>query len=194
MCLAMRVQLPPRPSRKKGVGIYMSTKDERKSLIKEPLPVNLSELAKIVPVNYSMVGPDKVLTSIVEIDEQVARVQEIMGPYVQYMQNQRDALMKRALDEGIDKDSSAVLIEIKGRQNRNEIEDLEAFELQFPGALQKIREEQERKIRMKFDKDIRAIPDSSVQLTVADQIVGKDAVTEFVGFQPVKIMYEVRRV
>jgi hypothetical protein len=172
----------------------MMPKDEKKSLIKEPLPVNLSELAKIVPVNYSMVGKDRVLASIVEIDEQVTKVQEILAPFVQYMQNQRDTLMKRAQEEKITQDTVAMLVETKGKQMRNEIEDLEAFELQFPGALDKIREEQERKIRMKFDKDIRAIPDSTVQLTVADQIVGKDAVTEFVGYQPVKVTYEVRRV
>jgi hypothetical protein len=171
----------------------MSTKDERKSLISDPLPMDLSELSRIIPVNYSMVGPDKVLTSIVEIDEQVSRVQEILAPFVQYMQEQRETLMKRALEESITKDAHAMLIETKGRQERNAIEDLEAFELQFPGALEKIREEQERKIRMKFDKDIRGLPDASLPLTVADQVVGKDAVTEFVGLQPVKITYEVRR-
>jgi len=56
----------------------MDPKKEQKSLIAEPLPVNLSDIAKIVPHDYSMVGPDKVLTSIVEIDEMVEKVQEIL--------------------------------------------------------------------------------------------------------------------
>ena len=172
----------------------MLPKEENKSLIKEPLPANLSALAKIVPINYSMVGKDRVLASIIEIDEQGAQVQDLVAPFYQYMQKQREALMKRAQDENITTDSVAMLVEVEGRKSRNDIEDLEAFELQFPGALEKIRADQERKIKLKYDRDIKSVPDSSVPLTVADEIVGKNEVTEFVGYKPVVITYEVRKV
>lgn len=172
----------------------MMPKDEKKSLIKEPLPVNLSELAKIVPVNYSMVGKDRVLASIVEIDEQVSKVQEILAPFVQYMQNQRDTLMKRAQEEKITQDAVAVLIENKGKQMRNEIEDLEAFELQFPGKIAEIRKEQSIKLAKDLLKKLQNLEDSEVPLGVADDVIGKEKITEFVGYQPVKVTYEVRRV
>ena len=171
----------------------MSTKDERKSLISDPLPMDLTELSRIIPVNYSVVGPDKVLTSIVEIDEQVARVQQVLAPFVKYMQDQRDALMKRAQDEGISKDAGAVLVEIPGKQMRNKITDLDAFKLQFPQEYESIREQQEKDIDDAYKKANRDLEESEIPLTLADKKCGKDAVTEFVGYKPVTITYEVRR-
>lgn len=171
----------------------MSTRDERKSLMSETLPVNLSELAKIVPVNYSMVGPDKVLTSIVEIDEQVARVQEILAPFVKYMQDQRDALMTRALEEHITENPGAVLLEIEGKKMRNEITDIEAFCCAFNEEYQTIREVQGKDIEAKYQKQKRELETSKIPLTLADKYVGKDRITEFVGVQPVRVTYEVRR-
>ena len=169
----------------------MNAKDESKSLIAEPLPI--SNLANMVMVDYTCVGPDRVLTSIVQIDEQVDQIQQILQPFIGNLMKQREALMKRALDESITEGIGAVLIETKGKKNRNEIEDFETFELQFPGAIEKIRNEQRRKITVKYDKDLAEIPDSDIPLGVADEIVGKKPVTDFVGYQPVKVTYEVQR-
>lgn len=169
----------------------MATKEESKSLIAEPLPI--SNLANMVMVDYTLVGPDRVLTSIVQIDEQVDQIQTVLQPFIGNLMMQREALLKRAMDEGIKEDMGAVLIETEGRKSRNEIEDLETFELQFPGALEKIRNEQRRKITVKYDKDLAAVPDSDIPLGVADEIVGKKTITEFVGYQPVKVTYQVQR-
>jgi hypothetical protein len=169
----------------------MNPKEEKKSLIAEPLPI--SNLANMVMVDYTLVGPDKVLTSIVQIDEQVDQIQQVLQPFIGNLMMQREALMKRAQDEDIKEDAGAVLIETEGKKNRNEIEDLETFELQFPGKLLKIRDEQKRKITVKYEKDVAKVPDSDVPLGVADEIVGKDLITEFVGYQPVKVTYQVQR-
>jgi len=169
----------------------MKAKEEQKSLIAEPLPI--SNLANMVMVDYTLVGPDKVLTSIVQIDEQVDQIQQVLQPFIGNLMMQREALMKRAQDEDIKQDAGAVLIETEGKKNRNEIEDLDTFELQFPGKLQKIRDEQKRKITVKYEKDVAKVPDSPVPLGVADEIVGKDLITEFVGYQPVKVTYQVQR-
>jgi len=169
----------------------MNPKEETKSLIAEPLPI--SNLANMVMVDYALVGPDKVLTSIVQIDEQVDQIQSVLAPFLSNLMKQRESLMKRAQDEDIKEDAGAVLIETEGKKNRNEIEDLETFELQFPGKLLKIRDEQHRKLSVKFDKDVAKVNDSPVPLGVADEIVGKDLITEFVGYQPVKVTYQVQR-
>ena len=169
----------------------MNAKEESKSLIAEPLPI--SNLAKIQMVDYTLVGPDRVLTSIVQIDEQIDQIQSVLAPYLSNLMKQRESLMKRAQDEKIKEDAGALLIETEGKKNRNEIEDLDTFELKFPGKLQKIRDEQKRKINVKYEKDIAKVPDSAVPLGVADEIVGKDLITEFVGYQPVKVTYEVQK-
>jgi hypothetical protein len=169
----------------------MSTKEESKSLIAEPLPI--SNLSNMVMVDYTLVGKDKVLTSIVQIDEQVDIIQQILQPFIGNLMMQREALLKRAQDEKITEDAGAVLIETEGKKNRNDIVDLETFELQFPGAIEKIRNEQRRKITVKYDKDLSRVPDSDIPLGVADEIVGKDKVTDFVGYQPVKVTYQVQR-
>ena len=169
----------------------MNAKEESKSLIAEPLPI--SNLANMVMVDYTLVGPDKVLTSIVQIDEQVDQIQSVLAPFLSNLMKQRESLMKRAQDEDIKEDAGAVLIETEGKKNRNEIEDLDTFELQFPFALQKIRQEQVRKLTVKYDKDCVKVSGSPVPLGVADEIVGKDLITEFVGYQPVKVTYQVQR-
>jgi len=40
---------------------------------------------------------------------------------------------------------------------------------------------------------VAKVNDSPVPLGVADEIVGKDLITEFVGYQPVKVTYQVQR-
>jgi len=52
---------------------------------------------------------------------------------------------------------------------------------------------QEKDIDEKHKKQIREIEESKIPLTLADKYVGKDKVTEFVGFKPTVITYEVRR-
>lgn len=176
-----------------GVENYMSSKEERKELISEPLPVSLSDLAGIIPVDYTLVSSDRVLTSIVQIDEQIQQIQAILSPFLTNLGKQRELLMTRAHSEGIKEDMGAVLVEVPGRKFRNEIEDLEALELQFPGKLDKIRTEQFRLAAANYEKTMEAIPESKIPLTLADEIIGKDEVTEFVGYKPQKITFEVRR-
>jgi len=171
--------------------ILVNSQEERKSLTTEPLPI--SNLANMVLIDYTAVGPDRVLTSIVLIDEQVDQIQQILQPVILNLMKQREGLLARAINESITGDMGAVLLEKKGKLNRNEIEDLDAFELQFPGKLQAIRTEQERVLTMKYEKEKKAIPESDVKLGVADSIVGKDEITEFVGHKPVSISYEVVR-
>ena len=171
--------------------ILVNSQEERKSLTTEPLPI--SNLANMVLIDYTMVGPDRVLTSIVLIDEQVDQIQQVLQPFIQNLIKQRETLMGRATAEGITEDTGAVLIEKKGKQFRNEIFDLDAFRLSFPEEYEEIRESQEKDIEDKYKKSIRDLEDSKIPLTLADKKIGQEKVTEFVGNKPVSISYEVVR-
>jgi hypothetical protein len=156
-----------------------------------PLPL---EPVTLAIVNYETNCPaDRVLTSILMIEEQMANIEASVTPYLRNLLEQREKLLARAKKENIKEDSEALLIETEGKKNRNEISDLESFELQFPGAIEKIRTEQRRKLTVKYDKDLAKVPDEDIGLGLADEIVGKNKITEFVGYKPQTITYEIRR-
>ena len=169
----------------------MSTQDERKELMKEPLP---PEPVKIAVLDYVKDCPaERVLTNILLIEEQMTSIQRAISPHMESLTRQRKVLMDRALNEKILSDDNAILLGIEGKNVRNQIEDLEAFELAFPQEYKMIREVQKKEIDDQHDLKIASLEDSPIPLGLADDKVGKKKVTEFVGFQPVKVTYEVRK-
>jgi hypothetical protein len=169
----------------------MTTQDERKDLMKEPLPL---QPVTIAVLDYEKNCPaDRVLTNILLIDEQIQSIQNAVSPHLTALNMQRNALLARALKEQILSDDNAMLLGIEGKQFRNEIEDLEAFQLAFPEGYTQIRAAQRKDLDDKHDTKVRELEDSDIPLGLADKKVGKDKVTDFVGYQPVKVTYEVRK-
>jgi hypothetical protein len=169
----------------------MSTQDENKSLKNEPPP---PQPVSIAVVDYEKNCPaDRVLTNILLIDEQIDRIQAAVKPHLTALTMQRNALMARARQEQILSDDNAVLLGIEGKKNRNKITDNEAFELAFPEEFKMIREVQKKKIDDDHTLALKELPDSEIPLGLADEKVGKKIVTEFVGYQPTTITYEVRK-
>jgi Na+/phosphate symporter len=167
----------------------MDAKQEQKSLQENPLPVTIGTV-----IDYVTNCPaDKVLTSITRIDDEIDTIQQAVQPYLTALQMQRNVLLERAKMERIMEDSHALLIEVKGKQMRNEISDLDTFKLQFPDGFAAIRKQQESDLTDKYQKNLRELADAKVPLTLADKKIGKEAVTAFVGYQPVTITYEVRK-
>jgi len=169
----------------------MTTQEERRDLLKELLP---PEPVQIAVLDYVKDCPaNRVLTNILLIDEQMQSIQQAVSPHLSSLTMQRNVLMDRALKEQILSDDNAVLLGIEGKQNRNKIEDLEAFELAFPQEYRMIREVQKKEIDDNHELAISCLDDASIPLGLADDKVGKKRVTEFVGYQPVKVTYEVRK-
>jgi len=170
----------------------MSTQDERKDLTANPLP--LEPVTVGVLIDYVSNCPaDRVLTNITLIDAELDKIESALKPYVTQLGIQRNQLLERAKAENITEDAEAVLIEKKGKQFRNEIQDLEAFELSFPVQYKQIRAEQQKALDDKHDTAVARLEESTIPLTLADEKVGKKLVTEFVGYKPVTITYEVLR-
>lgn len=169
----------------------MGTQEERRELNQEPLPL---QPVTIAVLDYVKDCPaDRVLTNILLIDEQMEKIQRGVSPHLSSLTMQRNALLQRALKEQILSDANAVLFGVEGKQMRNQIEDLEAFQLAFPDGYKKIRETQKKDLDDKHDTAVAELEDSGIPLGLADKKVGKDKVTEFVGYQPVKVNYEVRK-
>ena len=169
----------------------MTTTEENKSLTECPLP---PEPVTLAVVDYATNCPaERVLTSILMIDEQMANIEASVTPYLRNLSEQREKLLNRAKKENIKEDAEALLIETKGKQIRNDIEDIDAFAAAFEEGYKKIREVQKLDIRDAADKKIANIEDSPVPLGLADKKIGKDKVTEFVGYKPQTITFDVRR-
>ena len=169
----------------------MSTKDEQKSLNKNPLP---PQAVSIAVLDYATNCPaERVLTNILLIDEQLERIQNAVQPHLTSLTMQRNALMNRARAENILSDDNGVLLGIEGKKIRNKITDNEAFELAFPEEVKMIREAQKMKIDDDHTLALKELPNSEIPLGLADEKVGKKAVTEFVGYQPTTITYVVRK-
>ena len=171
----------------------MSTQDERKELMANPLPPDLSELGKMAPVDYTLVASDRVLTSIVQVDDQIQKINDLISPFLQNLSSQREALMDRAKKENIHEDAGAVIVELWGKQFRNEIDNIEKFRQTFKNEYKVIREVQEKDIEEKYKKQMRELEESKISLALADKYIGKDIVTEFVGYKPQTISYKVER-
>ena len=172
----------------------MKPQEEQKSLNSDPLPLDLTPLKQVAVIDYVTNCPaDRVLTSIVMIDEEMDKIQSALRPFLQSLSTQREKLLDRAKAEKITEDAGAVLVEKEGKKTRNQITDLEAFELQFPEELKQIRENQKKELDDEYALATKKLPSSKITLGEADKKCGKDAVTEFVGYQPVTITYEVVR-
>ena len=166
----------------------MTTKEESKELTQEPLPVTVG-----VMLDYVTNCPaERVLSHILLIDEETEKIRQALTPYLAKLESQRNQLLDRARKEGITENADAVLLTIEGRKERNDI-DLESFALTYPDQLKQIREDQRKAITDKQANLLKAVDESAIPLTMADKKIGKDAVTAFVGYQPVKVTYEVRR-
>lgn len=169
----------------------MGTQEERKQLNQEPLPL---QPVTIAVLDYVKDCPaDRVLTNILLIDEQMDSIQRSISPHMTSLTMQRNALLQRALKEQILSDANAVLMGVEGKQMRNEIQDIDGFHMTFPEGYKQIREAQKKDIDDKHETAITELEESPIPLGLADKKVGKDRVTEFVGFKPVKVTYEVRK-
>lgn len=169
----------------------MSTTEENKSLTECPLPL---EPVTLAVVDYVRNCPaDRVLTSILMIDEQMANIEASVTPYLRNLSEQREKLLNRAKKENIKEDSEAMLVEIPGKQMRNEIADVDAFSAVFESGYKAIRETQKKDIEDDAAKKIAGLEDSKIPLMLADKKIGKDIVTNFVGYKPQTITYEVRK-
>lgn len=169
----------------------MTTTEENQSLTECPLPL---EPVTLAIVDYATNCPaERVLTSILMIDEQMANIEASVAPYLRNLSEQREKLLARAQKESITEDAEAVLLEVQGKLMRNEISDLDAFSETFPGKLEIIRRQQEADLTDKYQKNLEEIADSKIPLTLADKKIGKDKITDFVGYKPQTITYEVRR-
>ena len=169
----------------------MTTNEENKSLTECPLP---PEPVTLAVVDYATNCPaERVLTSILMIDEQMANIEASVTPYLRNLSEQREKLLNRAKKENIKEDSEAMLVEIPGKQMRNEIADVDAFSAVFESGYKAIRETQKKDIEDDAAKKIAGLEDSKIPLTLADKKIGKDKVTDFVGYKPQTITYEVRK-
>ncbi len=172
----------------------MSTQDERQDLMQNPIPLDLKPLQSVAIIDYVTNCPaDRVLTSIVLIDEQVGKIQEALAPYLKNLGEQRERLVARAVSENITEDVEAVLVEKTGKVFRNEIDDLKGFKNTFPTEYEQIRADQRKALNDKYENNLAAVDESKIPLGLADGKVGKDRVTAFVGYRPQVITYEVVR-
>ena len=159
----------------------MTPKDELKSLQEYPLPTDA--------MDFSACGTDMVLQTIMYLDEAIAAVTEQRT----YYQRQRDMLMNRALVEKIEQTGQYVLLITPGQLQRNRITDIHGFAARFPDGYIAIRRQQSQNLTDKFNRDASVIDNSEIPLGIADAKIGKDMVTEFVGYQPQKLTAEVRK-
>ena len=159
----------------------MNPKDEQKSLREHPLPTDA--------MDFSACDTDMVLSTIAYLDEAIEAVTEQRT----YYQKQRDLLLNRALTEGIERTGRFTLITIPGTLQRNRITDIHGFATRFPDGYIAIRKQQSQILIDKFNRDASAVDTSDIPLGIADAKIGKDMVTEFVGFQPQKLTAEVRK-
>ncbi len=170
----------------------MEAKDEQLSLRDEPLPPLSFEIK--APEDYVTNCPEtRVLISVLIIDEEINRIQEAVQPYLNNLQAQKNALIERAKKEAIMEDLGAVMVEVKGKLFRNEIEDVEKFRQTFPEGYEQIRDSQKRDIEDKHQKNLKDLEKSKIPLILADKKIGKDATTAFVGYRPQTITYEIQK-
>ena len=169
-----------------GRSEIMKPNEEAQSLIKMPLP---HELAGSV-YDYGVVDKDVVLTTITYIDDELDYLRSI----VDFLVDQRVDLIQRAVKEGIKSDQKATLVENVGKLYRNPISDIARFKTEFPGGYRIIRKNQVyalKEKKMELDIEIKSIDTSSITLTEADDVLGKDMITAFVGTKPQTIIYDV---
>ena len=160
----------------------MTPQDEAKSLITNPLPSDA--------MVYSSCSSNVVLQTIVFLQETIAAEDE----HLAYLQGQLSILKSRTISENIKESDKYILVEVPvGKVMRNPITDIIKFRHQFPEGYELCRIQQTRDIEDKFRKDMNNLEHTGIPLGIADAKIGKDLVTEFVGFAPQRMEIEVRR-
>jgi len=135
------------------------------------------------------VPSNRMITTVADIDELVYSLQN----QIDFLHENRERLMRRISITGVSEDSGAMLIEIPNKKERNPIVDIEGFKQKFPESYRVIRDNQKEEIERKYKENMETYMENPIPLLLADRCTGKDNVTEFVGFKPQKIRYEVRR-
>jgi hypothetical protein len=158
----------------------MSTQDEKKDLVKNPLPVDAMVFASC--------PPDEVLQNIAYLTEAIESTQD----HVNYLQRQLDVLKGRAIAENINESGEYYLVEIPGKKLRNPI-DILKLRVMHVYEYKRIRLHQMNDLINKFEKDRDNIESTPIPLLLADKVVGSEMITNFVGYQPQKVAVEVRR-
>lgn len=145
-----------------------------------PLPID--------SMDFTTCHRDVVLKTVAYLDEAIEAEKE----HIAYLEKQRTTLLTRAQVEDITASGRYYLITTPGPLNRNKI-DVKKFAERFPEAFVAVRAQQVINLEAKLKKEINSLPYSDISLTLADAKLGKDVVTEFVGFQPQTIKAEVRK-
>jgi hypothetical protein len=161
--------------------IKTNPKDELKSLQEYPLPTDA--------MNFSVCESGMVLQTIAYLDAAIVSIIEQCA----YYQKQRNLLLNRAMVEKIKQTGQYALLITPGELRRNKIGNIKIFSKRFPEGYIAIRNCQQQDIQDKYHHDMNALQFSEIPLTLADEKIGEDMVTEFVGYQPQKLTVEVRR-
>ena len=159
----------------------MNPQEEQKDLIKNPLPVST--------VDFAVCPSEQVLQNIAFLTESIEETQA----HIDYLQRQLGQLKSRAIAENIKESAGFFLVETPGKKMRNAITNIEAFKTRFPDGYKCIRTQQATDIFDRFDFDTKNLEHSPIPITLADVKVGKDLVTEFVGYQLQKINITVMK-
>jgi hypothetical protein len=152
-------------------------------------PPDIPKASWLIKKCVGGVSSDEVLTTITDIDLFI----EILESNLEALQTYKKVLTSRAIAEGIKEDFGAILIEVPGKQVRNPITDIDAFKTNFPNGYHMIRDQQKRDLKENYDKDMQHIEVSAIPLTLADKKMGKDLVTQYVGFKPQEVKVVVQR-
>lgn len=152
--------------------------------------VTLDEMSLIYDASKNRLPSDKLLTTITIIDHYIGLAQGEM----RFLNNLKTGLLSRAIKEGVESDSGAVMIRVAGKQMRNPIINPKKFAEMYPEAYGMIRTQQKIKEHEKYTKTIEGIDDGEIPLGLADNCIGKENVSAFTGYQPQQITYEVRKI
>jgi hypothetical protein len=158
----------------------LKVSDVRKAIEMKGIPMT---------TNFSTVPKEEVLETIVQLDEIAASIAE----FSEYVREQREKLLTRAMVENIDRTGQFYLITIPGPLKRNQIDNIIKFAERFPEGYKAIRNQQGQDLIDKFNRDLERLKFSEIPLTLADKKIGKDAVSEYVGFKPQEVKAEVRK-
>lgn len=158
----------------------LKVSDVRKAIEMSGVPMTTS---------FATVPKEEVLETIVQLDEIIESISE----FAAYVKEQREKLLTRAMVENIETTGRFYLITTPGPLKRNPINNITKFAERFPEGYTAIRNQQGQDLIDKFNRDLERLKFSEIPLTLADKKIGKDAVTEYVGFKPQEVKAEVRK-
>lgn len=141
-------------------------------------------------VDFTECKRDDVLRTIAYLDEAIEAEQE----HIEHLVRQRTTLLTRAQVEDIVRTGDYYLITTPGPMVRNKITNITEFAEKFPAAYASIRESQRESIEKSYRHDIDSLQHSDIPLGLADAKLGKDTVSDYVGYRPQVVKAEVRRV